>query len=264
MSSSAESSSLIPRKPRSRLWLWIALYLGLLWWIAVRLDVTFTSLATVYPDLIEYLSRYGHPDFSELGKQLLLMGETVALALWGTFLAFMAALLFAPLAARNLSPNTWCYRIAREMFSLMRAVPDLVLTILLVAALGLGPLPGVLALGVHTTGFLGKFFSESMERVQPGIYEAVASSGTSFPQIVAFAGWPSVLSEIAGQTLYVFDRNVRMASVLGLVGAGGIGTALQVSLELFNYRQASALIIVILVTLIAADYASGWLRRKLA
>ena len=264
MPSLAEGSSLIPAKPRARLWLWIALYLGLLWWIAVRLDVTFTNLTTVYPDLIEYLSRYGHPDFSELRKQLLLMGETVALALWGTFLAFVTALLFAPLAARNLSPNKWCYLAAREIFNLMRSVPDLVLAILLVAALGLGPLPGVLALGLHTAGFLGKFFSESMERMEPGIYEAVTSSGASFPQIVVFAGWPSVLPEIASQTLYVFDRNVRVASVLGLVGAGGIGTALHVSLQLFNYRQASALILVILVTLIAADYASGWLRGKIA
>jgi phosphonate transport system permease protein len=259
-----QGASLIPKKPQSRLWLWVALYFGLLWWIAVRLDITFENLLTSYPDLIEYLSRYGHPDFSDLHKYLGLMGQTIALALWGTFLAFIAALILAPFAARNLSPSKWCYRTSREILNFMRAMPDLVLTILFVAALGLGPLPGVLALGVHTAGFLGKFFSESMERVEPGIYEGLASTGAGFMQVVAFGGWPSVLREVAGQTLYIFDRNVRMASVLGLVGAGGIGMALHVSLQLFEYRQASALILVILATLIALDYASGWLRRKIA
>lgn len=257
-------TTLIPKKPRSRLWLWVALYFGFLWWIAVRLDITFASLLTSYPDLVEYFSRYGHPDFSELPKYLGLMGQTVALALWGTFLAFVTALILAPFAARNLSPNKWCYLTSREVLNFMRAMPDLVLTILFVAALGLGPLPGALALGVHTAGFLGKFFSESMEGAQPGIYEGLASTGAGFMQIIAFAGWPPVLREVAGQTLYIFDRNVRMASVLGLVGAGGIGTALHVSLQLFNYRQASALILVILATLIALDYASGWLRSKIA
>jgi len=127
----------------------------------------------------------------------------------------------------------------------------------------MGPLPGALALGIHTAGFLGKFFSESLERVDGGVYEAVSATGASRLQVVMYAGWPSILREALGYTLYIFDRNVRMAAVLGLVGAGGIGLALHDTLRMFNYNESAALIIVILVTILIIDYLSTWLRGKL-
>lgn len=253
----------LPPKPRNPMPVWLAAILATLWVIVRDLEISFESLAYGVADIGEYFSRYGQPDFSDLSRYLSLMGITLATALWGTVFALLVAFFLAPLAARNFAPNAVTYRIAREALNFMRAMPDLLLALIFVAALGLGPLPGALALGVHTAGFLGKFFAESLERVDKGICEGVASTGANFPQMVMYAGWPSILREALGYVLYILDRNVRMASVLGLVGAGGIGLALHDTLRLFEYNQSAALILVILATILIIDYASAWLRRRL-
>lgn len=227
------------------------------------LDLAVEDLSHGLEDVVEYFSRYSAPEFSRLPVWLSLMLQTLATALWGTVLAMLLGGLLAPLAARNLSPHPLAYRLAREGLNLIRALPDLLLALVFVAALGLGPLPGVLALGVHTAGFLGKFCAESMERVEPGVYEALSATGARWSQRVAYAAWPSVLRETAGYVLVILDRNVRMAAVLGLVGAGGIGLALHDTLRLFDYGQSAGLIVVILVTIAALDAFSSWLRARL-
>lgn len=251
------------KKPRNYLPLWLCLLAAVLFGIVKDLDISFETLLWGVQDMGEYFSRYGRPDFHEAATYLRLMGQTVATALWGTLLAFVISFLGSPLAAKNLSPHPAVYHLAREVFSFMRAMPDLLLALMFVSALGLGPLPGALALGIHTAGFLGKFLSESMERVDGGVYEAMSACGAGFSQTVMFAAWPSITRETVGYTLYIFDRNVRMASVLGLVGAGGIGLALHDTLRLFQYDKAAALMLIILITIIAIDWLSGWLRRNL-
>ena len=246
----------LPPRPRNLFPVWLAAVLAVLWLIVWDLEISFETLAYGVEDMGEYFSRYGQPDFSDLSRYLELMGVTLATALWGTAFALAVAFFLAPHPA--------VYRAAREVLNFMRAMPDLLLALVFVAALGLGPLPGALALGVHTAGFLGKFFAESLERVDQGVYEGVASTGANFPQMVMYAGWPSILREALGYVLYILDRNVRMASVLGLVGAGGIGLALHDTLRLFDYGQSAALILVILATILIIDYASAWLRRRLA
>jgi len=260
---SAVPAATLPPKPRNPLPIWVAATLAILWLIIIDLDISFEVLAYGVADMGEYFSRYGQPDFSDLSRYLALMGVTLATALWGTTLALVVAFFLAPLAARNFAPNPIAYRLARETLNFMRAMPDLLLALIFVSALGLGPLPGALALGVHTAGFLGKFFAESLERIDNGVCEGVASTGANFPQMVMYAGWPSILREALGYVLYILDRNVRMASVLGLVGAGGIGLALHDTLRLFEYGQSAALILVILATILIIDYASAWLRRRL-
>jgi len=253
----------LPPKPRNPAPVWMATTLIVLWLIVWDLDISFKSLIYGIADMGEYFSRYGQPDFSDVSLYMNLMGVTLATALWGTVFALLVAFFLAPLAARNFTPNPLAYRMAREALNFMRAMPDLLLALIFVAALGLGPLPGALALGVHTAGFLGKFFAESLERIDKGVCEGVASTGANFAQMVMYAGWPSILREALGNTLYILDRNVRMASVLGLVGAGGIGLALHDTLRLFNYGQSAALILVILATILIIDYASAWLRRRI-
>ncbi len=253
----------LPSKPRNPMPVWAAATLAVLWLIVWHLEISFETLAYGVEDMGEYFSRYGQPDFSDLSRYLELMGITLATALWGTAFALIVAFLLAPLAARNFTPGTVSYRMARETLNFIRAMPDLLLALIFVAALGLGPLPGALALGVHTAGFLGKFFAESLERVDQGVYEGVAATGANFPQRVMYAGWPSILREALGYTLYILDRNVRMASVLGLVGAGGIGLALHDTLRLFDYGQSAALILVILATILIIDYVSAWLRGRM-
>lgn len=253
----------LPPKPRNPLPVWLSAILAVLWLIVWDLDISFEVLAYGVEDMAEYFSRYGRPDFTNLSRYLELMGITLATALWGTVFALVAAFFLAPLAARNFTPGPIAYRLARETLNFTRAMPDLLLALIFVAALGLGPLPGALALGVHTAGFLGKFFAESLERVDKGVCEGVAATGANFPQMVMYAGWPSILREALGYVLYILDRNVRMASVLGLVGAGGIGLALHDTLRLFDYDQSAALILVILATILIIDYASAWLRGRL-
>lgn len=255
------STDTLPPKPRTLFPLWASLVLAALWLIVFDIGVEFQDLLYGVEDMAEYLSRYGRPDFSNISSYLYLIVQTLLIAFWGTVLALVIAATLAPYAARPLAANRMVYRIAREILNFMRAMPDLLLALIFVSSLGLGPLPGVLALAIHTAGFLGKFFAENMERVPSGKYEALSAVGAGFTQKVVFAAWPSILREAVGNTLYIFDRNVRMASVLGLVGAGGIGLELHDSLRLFKYNEASALIILILVVIIAIDNLSSWLRK---
>ncbi|WP_122902162.1 phosphonate ABC transporter, permease protein PhnE [Acinetobacter sp. B51(2017)] len=253
----------LPAKPRNPFPVWVALAFITLWWVIWDLEISFETLAYGVSDMAEYFSRYGQPDFSELSRYLELLGVTLATALWGTAIAFVIGFMIAPFAARNFTPHPTLYYISREFLNFTRALPDLLLALIFVAAIGLGPLAGALALGIHTAGFLGKFFAESLEQIDKGVCEGVAATGANFPQMVMYAGWPSILREALGYVLYIFDRNVRMAAVLGLVGAGGIGLALHDTLRLFNYDQAAALILIILLTILIIDYLSAWLRKKL-
>jgi phosphonate transport system permease protein len=253
----------LPPRPKNLFPVWLSLLLASCYVMVVDLDISFETLLYGMSDIAEYFSRYSAPDFADLSRYLELMWVTLATALWGSAIALVVAFVLAPFAARNLTPGPIAYRVARETLNFMRAMPDLLLALLFVAAMGLGPLPGALALGVHTAGFLGKFFAESLERVDKRSYEGVLASGAGFSQLVMYAGWPSITREAAGYALYIMDRNVRMASVLGLVGAGGIGLALNDTLQLFNYGESSALIIVILVTILVIDYLSSWIRGRL-
>lgn len=257
------SIAALPPKPRGFFPLWAAVGVALVWTAVHDLELSFEALLYGIDDMAEYLGRYRAPDFAGLPKMLTLMAQTLATALWGTALSIAIAFVVAPFAARPLAPNRVAYRIAREFLNVIRAVPDMLLALVFVAALGLGPLPGALALGVHTAGFLGKFCAENMERVEPGLYEALSATGAGRAQVVMFAAWPSVVRETAGYALFIFDRNVRMASVLGLVGAGGIGLALHDTLRLFDFGRSSALIIVMLATIVAIDLLSSWLRARL-
>lgn len=253
----------LPAKPRDWLPIWATLLIIVIGWMAWNLEINPQTLIDGLGNMAQFASRFLSPDFSEIGLYLKLMGVTVVMACWGTAIAFVISFILAPLGAHNLSPHPRLYRIVREFFNFCRAMPDLLVALILVSAIGLGPLPGVLSLGLSSSGFLGKFLAESLERVPHGRYEALASVGAGFVQTVAYAGWPSVLQEATGYTLFVLDRNVRMAAVLGLVGAGGIGSAVSTSLRLFQYGKASALIIIIIATILIIDFLSVWLRARL-
>lgn len=254
----------LPQKPFNWVPVWIGLLVLMVGAAIVYLNLSFSDLLWGMSDIVEYLGRYTSPDFSQWINYLGLMGQTMAIALWGTAIALTISVILTPFAAKNISPHPVIYRVVREFLNFMLALPDLVLALIFVAALGLGPLPGVLALGLHTSGFLSKFFSESMERVDKGVYEAINATGANFLQLVMFAAWPSIIQEVIGYTLYIFDRNVRVATVLGLVGAGGIGIELNANLRLFEYNNSATLILIIIVTIVAIDYCSSWLRSRLS
>ncbi|MDJ0773154.1 MAG: phosphonate ABC transporter, permease protein PhnE [Mastigocoleus sp. MO_167.B18] len=189
-------------------------------------------------DLLEFLSHWlSPPDWEYLPKLLIKLWETIEIGVIATALAFVLSLPLGILAASNTTPHPWIYHFTRNLLSFMRALPELVWALVFVSAVGLGPLSGVMALTFVTTGFLGKFLAESMEVVDRLVTSGVIATGASWLQILMFAIFPQALPDILGTLLYVIDHNVRAATILGLVGAGGIGYELVSSIRLFNYSR---------------------------
>ncbi|HKY07479.1 MAG TPA: phosphonate ABC transporter, permease protein PhnE [Candidatus Binatia bacterium] len=186
--------------------------------------------------------------------------ETVQMAFAGTFLALLAAFPLGFLAARNMSPHPYIYYAVRGTLNLIRTIPDLALGLLFVAAVGLGAFAGTLALAIHTATVLGKLLSESAENIDEGIVEALRATGAGYPQILSFAVLPQILPDLISFTLYRLETNIRAASVLGLIGAGGIGYLMNSSFRTFQYQEAAAIVLVLIGLVMLVDYLSSRLR----
>jgi len=186
--------------------------------------------------------------------------ETVQMALAGTFLALLVAFPLGFLAARNTTPHPLVYHTVRSALSFLRTIPDLALGLLFVAAVGLGAFAGTLALAIHTATVLGKLLSESVENIDEGIVEAIRATGAGYTQILSFAVLPQVLPDLISFTLYRLETNIRAAAVLGLIGAGGIGYLMNTSFRTFQYQEAAAIVIVLIVLVMLVDYLSARLR----
>ncbi len=151
----------------------------------------------------------------------------------------------------------------KRLFEFCRTVPDLVFALMFVAAFGLGPLAGVLAIGIHTFGALGKLFAEIIENIDLSPVESVRSSGGAFPAIVRFGALPQVLPNFASYALLRFEINVRASSIIGFVGAGGIGQELFVAIRKFYYADVSAILLLIIITVALIDLVTERIRRHL-
>lgn len=186
--------------------------------------------------------------------------ETVQMALAGTFLAIIAAFPIGFLAARNTTPHPLVYRGLRTLLNFLRTIPDLALGLLFVAAVGLGAFAGTLALAIHTATVLGKLLSESVENIDEGVVEAIRATGAGYAQILSFAVVPQILPDLISFTLYRLETNIRAASVLGLIGAGGIGYLMNTSFRTFQYQEAAAIVLVLIALVMLVDYLSSRLR----
>ena len=187
--------------------------------------------------------------------------ETVQMAVAGTFLALLAAFPLGFLAARNTTPHPVLYHALRTALNFLRTIPDLALGLVFVAAVGLGAFAGTLALAVHTATVLGKLLSESVENIDEGIVEAIRATGAGYAQILSFAVLPQILPDLISFTLYRLETNIRAASVLGLIGAGGIGYLMSASFRTFQYREAAAIVIVLIALVMLVDHLSSRLRK---
>lgn len=187
--------------------------------------------------------------------------ETIQMALAGTFLAFIVAFPVGFFAAENTAPHPAVYHATRLVLNFFRTIPDLALGLLFVAAVGLGAFAGTLALFIHTTTVLGKLLSESVENIDEGIVEAIRATGAGYTQILTFAVLPQVLPDLISFTLYRLETNIRAASVLGLIGAGGIGYLMNTSFRTFQYQEAAAIVLVLIALVMLVDYSSSRLRR---
>ncbi len=191
------------------------------------------------------------------------MVETLEIAIWGTVISLIVSAPLAYLSARNYTPHVIFYQGARALVGMLRSVPELISALFLVLAFGFGPIAGILALGLHSAGFLGKFFAEDIENAEKGAQEALLSLGTSKPKVLWYAVMPQVLPSYVAYTLYILDRNVRMASVIGIVGAGGIGQELKGRYDMFNYGHVATILLVLFITVFALDQFSAQIRKKL-
>lgn len=186
--------------------------------------------------------------------------ETIQMALAGTFLALIVAFPLGFLAARNTTPHPAVYRGVRLVLNLVRTIPDLALGLLFVAAVGLGAFAGTIALAIHTATVLGKLLSESVENIDEGVVEAIRATGAGYAQILSFAVVPQILPDLISFTLYRLETNIRAASVLGLIGAGGIGYLMNTSFRTFQYQEAAAIVLVLIALVMLVDYLSSRLR----
>ena len=236
----------------------------LLTFVTIDLKINFIN---IFKDSFKYFSdifsRMLPPDFSNFNELLFSMIETIEIAILGTFIAIVLSIPLALLSAKNISPNIVVYFIAKTITIFFRAIPEFIIAMILVIAIGFGAMPGVLALGIHTMGFLAKFYAEDIEHINKGPIEALKSSGASKRQIISFAVIPQIIPSFVANNLYILDRNIRMATMLGIVGAGGIGYELQSSFRMFEYPRVSAIIIIIFVTIFLIDGLSSYIRSKI-
>ncbi|AEG93351.1 phosphonate ABC transporter, permease protein PhnE [Ramlibacter tataouinensis] len=213
-------------------------------------------------NMAEYASSFFPPDFREWRMYLQEMLVTVQIALWGTFLAVVCAVPLGLLSSANIAP-AWIHQPVRRLMDAARAINEMVFAMLFIVAVGLGPFAGVLALFVHTTGILAKLFSEVVEAIDPQPVEGIRATGANVLEEILYGVIPQVLPLWISYSLYRFESNVRSASVVGMVGAGGIGVVLWEIIRGFQYAQTCAVMIIIVLTVTAIDLVSARIRKAL-
>lgn len=222
----------------------------------------FSRLAVGVPDLLSLFWEGLPPNFSNVRSWLMPVVDTLGMSIAGTALALVLSFPLAFLAARNTTHHPAVYHAARTVLNLLRAVPELIMGIVFVAAVGFGALPGALALGLHSIGMIGKFFAESIEHADPQPVEAARAAGASPLQVMAHGILPQVLPQMADVAIYRWEYNFRASTVLGAVGAGGIGFELIGSLRIMRYDEVTAIILVILAMVTLVDGIGSFLRKR--
>jgi phosphonate transport system permease protein len=212
-------------------------------------------------NVAQFLKGYLNPSFANVGEYAWQCVVTVCIALWGTLLAACISVPLGLLGARNLAPHPVVYLAARRLMDVLRAVNEFVFALMFVTAVGLGPFAGMLALGLHTGGVLGKLLSETIEAIDPGQLEGVAAVGAGRAHVIAFGVVPQVMPNFLSYILLRFESDIRSASVIGMVGGGGIGFYLWDTIRAFNDREAATVILLIVAMVMCVDVVSSRIRR---
>jgi phosphonate transport system permease protein len=260
---------------RRQLWLGLLLLAALVLLSGHVAEISFSKLYQHIGGFASYIDRIfhlenGRPVISDPAewfwgwkKWLALMGETLLMAYLGTLLGATAAFVLCFLASQNLTQSKGVVFFTRRLMEFCRTVPELVFALIFVVAFSLGPLPGILALAIHTAGALGKLFAEVVENIDMKPVDGVVATGGNWFHKIRFAVLPQVASNFASYALLRFEINVRGASVLGFVGAGGIGQTLLEVIRKFYYADVSALLIMIIATVMIIDAVTERIRHKL-
>ena len=213
-------------------------------------------------NMATYASEFFPPDFRQWRIYVEEMIVTLQIALWGTALAVVSAIPLSLLAASNITP-VWIHQPIRRFMDACRAINEMVFAMLFVVAVGLGPFAGVLALWIHTAGILAKLFSEAVEAIDPQPVDGIRSTGASALHEIVYGVIPQVMPLWVSFTLYRFESNVRSATVVGMVGAGGIGVILWEIIRGFQYAETCAVMIIIVITVSLIDLVSARIRKAL-
>ena len=262
----ADAEIAIPSHPlarRARGWtLWL-IVIGLLVWSWGPAEMfRATSLVTDWQNMAEFGRAFLRPNFHEWRGYLADMVVTVQIAIWGTALAAVAGAPFAILASANIAPQ-WIVQPVRRLMDTCRAINEIVFALLFVVAVGLGPFAGVMALFVHNTGIFSKLYSEAVEAIDPRPVEGIRATGARrIPEII-FGVIPQVVPLWSSFVLYRLETNVRSATTLGIVGAGGIGQTLYESIRAFHYAETAAQMLIVVAAVMVIDLISAQLRRAL-
>ncbi|WP_402463248.1 phosphonate ABC transporter, permease protein PhnE [Isoptericola aurantiacus] len=248
--------------PRARFLLGVPVALAILYWSAVGAQFDVAKLGEGAANMAEFLARMFPPSWDKLDVIVDQLVETLQMAIVGTALGAVLSLFMAFGAASNIAPR-WVYYPCRWTMNVIRSLPDLVFALMFVSAVGLGPFAGILAMTIGSVGSIGKVFAEAMEAVDTGPVTAMQSVGASKRQIVQYGILPQAGPLLVSYTLLLFEGNVRGATILGMVGAGGIGLELTTAMKMYDYGHLSAIVICIIVLVTVIDQISAVIRRKI-
>ena len=232
-------------------------------WSAQGAHISIGEFVNGIPNLGDILGRMVPPNFDILPRLVTPTVETLQISIWGTTLAVIFTIPFGLAAARNIAPHPVVYNASRFILNASRSISEVIFALVFVAAVGLGPFPGVLALAFHSVGMLGKFLADSIENIDNGPVEALVATGASKWQVIVYAIVPQILPEFVTLCLYRWELNFRSATILGIVGAGGIGFELITSMRLFQYQDMTTILLVVLAMVTVVDYISAIIRSKI-
>ncbi|HET8791192.1 MAG TPA: phosphonate ABC transporter, permease protein PhnE [Modicisalibacter sp.] len=235
--------------------------LGVLSWAWQGTEMQPSLLIENADNMLTLAGDFVPPSFGNLGHYIEQMLVTIQIAIWGTLLAIVFAIPCGLLSSENLVP-WWVYQPMRRLMDACRAINELVFAMLFVVAVGLGPFAGTMALFIHTTGVLAKLFSEAVEATEAGPMEGIRVTGAGRIEEIVFGLIPQVLPLWISVSLYRFESNIRSATVLGMVGAGGIGVSLWVTMRGFQYAETATIMLVIIVAVILLDMVSQAVRKR--
>jgi phosphonate transport system permease protein len=252
-----------PLAERVRPWIAAGVIVALLAWSWTPVEAfKAKSLWTDGRNMAQFGAAFLKPDFHDWRTIVSDMMLTVQIAVWGTALAVVFGVPFGILSSANVAP-AWIVWPVRRLMDIVRAVNEIVLALMFVVAVGLGPFAGVMALFVHNTGVIAKLFSEAVESIDPRPVEGIRSTGASSLQEVIYGIVPQVIPLWSSYALYRFETNVRSATVLGIIGAGGIGQTLYQSIQSFQYGETAACVLIMIATVMLIDMVSARLRELL-
>ena len=234
---------------------------GVLAWAWQGAEMRPLDLYAYRNNMAAYLSGFLTPDFSDWRDYLYQTGITIQIAIWGTLLAIIGAVPFGLLSSANVTP-AWVNQPVRRAMDACRSINEMIFAMLFISAVGLGPFAGVLALFFHTMGTLAKLFSEAVEAIDPQPVEGIRATGANKLQETAYGIIPQVVPLWISYSLYRFESNVRSASVVGMVGAGGIGMLLWDAIRSFNYGATAAMLIILVVVVSLLDVGSAYVRKR--